>query len=529
MQTLPASDRPLTQSEIEELVLQEYLARQALKLKKKTFAEFVSHVAPWVVLEEVHLLIAEKLDKVVSGELDRVMFFIAPRTGKSLLASTLFPAYYIGHFPGRQIMQISHNKDLAQGFGRDCRNLIITEDYQDLFPDTQLAKDSRGTASWATTHNGKYVAAGAGSGIAGKGWHLGVADDLISEQDAYSKQAKDGIWQWWGPGFYSRRMSGLNSIVMSCTRWAVDDPAGRLLAQAVIDPEADQWEVVSIPAILDEEAADELTRISYTPHYRKYLATDDFPDPIDFQPGDSFSPRRWPLKELQRSKGNMTKKAWAALYQQKPYEEEGGILPRTQWRKWRSDKPPECVYVVQVYDTAFEPEEVNDFSARTTWGIFKRPEDHKYACILLERYNKRPTFPDLREEAYASYREYQPDRVLIEKKASGHSLIQELRRKEVPITAVKVKDSKIARAHAASIVLEQGCVYYMERPWADEVISQCAEFPNGQFDDMTDTCTLTWNWLRRTFWLQLGDEEDDDPDSVIQQQKRHWYLTKKAA
>jgi phage terminase large subunit-like protein len=135
----------------------------------------------------------------------------------------------------------------------------------------------------------------------------------------------------------------------------------------------------------------------------------------------------------------------------------------------------------------------------------------------------------LREEAYLSYRDYNPDRVLIEKKASGHSLLQELRRKDVPITAVKVKDSKIARAHAASIVLEQGCVYYMDRPWVEEVISQCAEFPNGQFDDLTDCCTAAWNWLRRTFWLQLGDEEDEDPDSLIQQHKRHWYLTKKAA
>lgn len=526
-QTLP-TDRPLTQEEIENLVLQEYVARKTLTKKTSSFLEFVRHVSPWVVVEEIHCLIADRLDKLVSGEIDRLMFFIAPRTGKSLFASTLFPAYYIGHFADRQIMQIGHNSDLSQGFGRDARNLLMTDSYTELFPATQLSKDSRGTSSWATTQNGKYVAAGVGSGIAGKGWHLGVADDLISEQDAYSKTAKNFVWNWWGPGFYSRQMPEQNAIVMSCTRWAVDDPAGRLLAQAVVDPDADQWEVVSIPAVLDEESADTLTEISHNPKYRKYLATEEYPDPIDFKAGDSFSPRRWPLKKLLRIKGNMTKKAWAALYMQKPYDDEGGILPREQWRKWKFDAPPKCVYVVQFYDTAFEPEEVNDFSARTTWGIFKREEDGKYCCILLERYNQRPSFPDLRREAYDSYLEYSPDRVLIEKKASGHSLLQELRRKDVPIKAMKVRDSKTARAHAASIVLEQGCVYYMDRAWADEVIDQCAEFPSGPHDDLVDTCTGVWNFMRRTFWLQLGDEEDEDPGNVIQERKRHWYLRQAA-
>lgn len=515
--------RPPTPQEIEALLLEEYLRRKKARKSADTFIDYVQQVAPWVTIEETHIAIAEKLDKVANGEIDRLMLFIAPRTGKSLFASTLFPTYYIGKYPDRQIMQASHSTNLAEGFGRDARNMLLDEDYQQIFPNTKLSKDSRSTSSWATDAGGKYNAVGVGAGIAGKGFHLGIIDDPLSEQDAYSKTVKDGVWSWYGPGFYTRRMPGNNAIIIINTRWAVDDLTGRLLAQSVVDPNADRWEVLSIPAILDEQAAELLTRISHEPKYRKYLSG----DPITFRAGDSFSPRRFPLKELLRSKGNMTQKKWAALYQQSPYEDEGGILPRQHWRKWKSDKPPACEFVVQSYDTAFETEEINDPSARTTWGIFKRPEDGKYACILLERLNKQMSFPDLREHAYEAFLEYQPDRVLIEKKASGHSLLQELRRKGVPITPWKVKDSKLARAHAASIVLEQGCVYYMDKSWAEEVIQQCAEFPNAKHDDLVDTCTQTWNWMRRMFWLQLTDEPDeDDPTETVREHRRHWYLNR---
>ncbi len=511
--------------EIEELLLQEYLRRQEQRAKADNFLDYILHVRPDFIIEEVHIAVAEKLEKIVTGEIDRLMVFMPPRTGKSLMGSVLFPSYYIGHHPADQMMQVSHSTGLAESFGREARNLLLDEAFQQIFPNTRLSKDSRSTSNWATTQNGKYAAVGVGTGIAGRGWHLGCLDDVLDEQGALSKVEKDSIWEWYGPGFYTRRMPNRNAIVSIQTRWAVDDLAGRLLAQSVIEPEADQWDVLSIPALLDDASAELLTRISHEPKYRKYLATEQFPDPITFKAGDSFSPRRWPMKELLRAKRNMTKRAWSALYGQNPYEEEGGILPRDQWRLWKKDEPPACEYVMQVYDTAFEVEEVNDYSARTTWGIFKRPEDGKYACILLERYKKRVTFPELRDEAWESYREFQPDRVFVEKKASGHSLIQELRRKGVPISPVKVKDSKLARAHACSIVLEQGCVYYMDRSWAEEVRQECAEFPNGKHDDLVDTCTHAWNLLRRLFWLQLSDEPDeDDPTETVRGRRRHWYL-----
>lgn len=474
----------VSQAEIDELLLQEFLRRREMKKRGDCFLDFILTVRPDFIVEEVHIAIAEQLERIVNKEIDRLQIFVAPRTGKSLMTSVLFPAWYIGKFPDRQIIQIGHSTNLAESFGRETRNLLNDEAYGQMFPQTSLSKDSRSTGSWATTQNGKYLAAGVGTGISGRGFHLCCLDDVLDEQGALSKVEKTTIWELYSSGIYTRRMPGNNAIVNIQTRWAVDDLAGRLLAQAVIDPAADQWEVLSIPAILDKESAERLNKISHNPKYRKYLSCERFPDPITFKEGDSFSPRRWPKAELLRAKGQMTSKTWSALYGQQPYDVAGGILPRDQWRKWKREEPPECEYVMQVYDTAFEPEEQNDFSARTTWGIFKRPEDGKYACILLERLRDRLTFPELRDEAWESYKEYQPDRVFIEKKASGHSLLQELRRKGVPISPVKAKDSKLARAHAASIVLESGCVYYVDRTWAEDVIQECAEFPNSKHDDV---------------------------------------------
>jgi predicted phage terminase large subunit-like protein len=662
----------VSQAAIDKLIFEEYLRRKQLRTKANTLIDFILAIRQDFVVEEAHLAIAEKLEQIINREIDRLQIFVAPRTGKSLMASVLFPAYYIGKFPSKQIIQIGHSTNLAESFGRETRNILMDDAYGEMFPETRLSKDSRSTGSWATTKGGKYLAAGIGSGISGRGGNLFCLDDVLDEQGAMSKVEKNSIWALYGSGIYTRRMPNDNAIVnIQCmvgdtkvlladgteralrdirvgdavatykdgtlsssvvtnwkssgvdlvfaiktvsgtiveanerhpflideqgvpkwttvknlrpghgiyrvcrgpaapdqhapdfvldriesisvagekevfdveiagtenfianglvshnTRWSVDDLAGRLLAQAVVDPEADQWEVLSIPAILDEEAAALLTRISHEPKYRKYLSTPKFPDPITFAPGDSFSPRRWPKEELLRAKGQMTRRAWSALYQQSPYEDEGGVLPRDQWKKWPHDKPPACEYLIQVYDTAFEEDESADYSARTTWGIFRRPSDGKHACILLERYRKRVSFPELRDEAWASYKEFEPDRVLIEKKASGHSLIQEMRRKGVPIVPLKVKDSKLARAHAASIVLEQGCVYYMDRSWAEEVIQECAEFPNGKNDDVLDTAVHAWLFLRRSFHLQLSDEPDDeDPTDRVRERRRHWYLNR---
>ena len=507
--------------------IQELLRERDRRDARRSLIHFIRKVAPWFVIEEIHLLIARHLEDLVFGRIDRLMIFMPPRTGKSQIASIFLPAWYMGLYPNRKVMQASYSSELATDFGREVRNQVADEDYQDVFPGVELRPDSKAAGRWHLTGGGVYVATGVTGGIAGKGFNLGIVDDPLSEQDAYSDSAKKWTHQWWGPGFYTRRQPEANAILVMSTRWAKNDLPGFLLATARENKKADQWTVLEIPALLDEKSARSLNKVAENPLLRSEKHTKFF----SFAPGESFSPRRWPLSELHRSRSNMSSRDFEALYQQKPVEDEGNILKRSWWRKWRG--PLTLENVVQVYDTAFEEGEENAYSARTTWGVFLHTDTVKmggqpvtrtrHCCLLLEAWRDRVGAPELREEAVQAYKHFKfngnhvlVDRVLVEKKASGHGLIQELRRAGVPVYPMKAEKSKVARAHAASMVPEQGAVFYpADAKWVDDVINECADFPYGEFADWADTCVHAWNWLRRTYNLDLNTDppdEDDDRD-----------------
>ena len=501
---------------------------------KKGLIHFIRRVAPWFVIEEIHILIARYLEDLVRGKHDRLMIFMPPRAGKSMIASIFLPAWYMGLYPARKVMQASYGSELATDFGRQVRTMVADDDYQEIFPGVELQPDNKAAGRWGLTGGGVYVATGTTGGISGKGFHLGIVDDPLSEQDAHSEVAKLRVQRWWGPGFYTRRQPEQSAILVMSTRWALNDLPGYLLQKAREDSDADQWTVLDIPAILDDEAAKKLNGVTGSP-----LLTNDQRGRFTFRKGDSFSPRRWPLQEIMRQRANMSGRDFQALYQQSPVEEEGNILKRQYWRKWPGSdrpgaKPPKCEFVISVYDTAFEEGEENDYTARTTWGIFWHEEDPpeaeehvakgkyrkplppgRYCCILLERFKDRVEFPELRRLARAHYEEFRPDLVMIEKKASGHSLIQELRRRNIPLRALKADRSKLARAHAAAVVLEDGCVWYMDRTWAHEVIEDCAAatFMKGSpGNDIPDTAVYAWLHLRRHFHIELKGEMEDDPE-----------------
>ena len=486
----------------ERVVLEEYLRRKRLQRKGQSFLDYVAHVCPWFVFEEIHVLIAKQFERLKAGQIDRLMISMPPRAGKSLLASELLPAWWMGHYPNDKIIHTSYASTLVEKFGRKIRNQIMEQSYQEIFPGTQIAKDSRSAGQWATAQGGEYNAIGVGGGAAGKGANLACVDDIVSEQDMFSKTTHDNVYEWYQSGLYSRRQPERNAFVIMMTRWRTDDLCGRLLADAITKPDADQWTNVSIPAILDQASADLLNECANDPHIET---------PYTYSAGDSFSPRRWPLKELMRTKHTLGRKAFASLYQQSPVIEGGNIIQTEWWKPWRDDAElPRIEYILQSYDTAFEEGEANDFSARVTLGVFKRNSDNRMCVLLLEVMNERLTFPNLLAEALDSYKEYKPDRVIVEKAASGIPLIQEFRKRGIPVTPIPPKGSKIARANAAAIMFEQGAVYYPRKRWAQDVIDECAAFPNGAHDDIPDAMFHALNFVRRMFLLETPDDEDDD-------------------
>jgi predicted phage terminase large subunit-like protein len=239
---------------------------------------------------------------------------------------------------------------------------------------------------------------------------------------------------------------------------------------------------------------------------------------------DLMQPDRFGPAEMAKLSMELTERGFESQIQQNPSAKGGNIMKEHHWREWAEPELPSIKMVIQSYDTAFEEDEESDFNARTTWGVFEHEErldpklpwtaqykgQTRLCLILLERLNKRMEFPELRENAIEAAQLWKPDKVLIEKKASGHSLAQELRRAGLPVARIKVTDSKFVRAHAASLVLERGCIFYVKRNWAKEVITQCGNFPADDHDDLVDSCTQAMLWLRKKWSADFLDDDDDN-------------------
>jgi predicted phage terminase large subunit-like protein len=290
------------------------------------------------------------------------------------------------------------------------------------------------------------------------------------------------------------------SIVVCQTRWHTDDITGWLLKEH----KHEKWVVLNLPAINKK--------------------------------GEALWPEKYPLKVLNNIKTTLPRRDWEALYQQKPFIEEGGIFKRQWWNKWPDHKPlPECSFILQSWDTATTDKDLksNSYSARTTWGVFKRADDEVPNVILLDRWKERVEFPELEKEALRTYQEYQPDKVIIEKKSSGQQLIQILRRMGLPLVEFlpeKVGD-KTARAYAAQFMFENGRVYYPDRRWAEDVIDDLAQFSPSSPNDITDTVTMAIIWLQKSWLLQHSEMKDDlaEEDDDLPKHSRRLRLIKKRA
>lgn len=409
-----------------------------------------------------HELISSYMQQVESGEIDRLMIFIPPRHGKSEIVSRRFPAWYLGRNPNKQIIAASYNSDLASDFGRDVRNLVADPLYNAIFPAVTLRQDSKAADRWNTSSGGAYVAAGVGSGITGRGAHIGVIDDPFKDRrEAESETVRDNVWNWYTSTFYTRLMPGA-AVVLMMTRWHEDDLAGRLLK--AMQQGGDQWTIVNLPAVA--EGNDDLGR----------------------QEGEALWPDWYSEDGLKRIKTAIGTYDWEALYQQRPVSQRGNIFKREWWQYYK--EIPDLEVVLQSWDTAFKDKDESDYSVCTTWGIYR----HK--AYLIDVFKGKLTFPDLEAAAESMAKRYNPRAILIEDRASGQSLIQSLGRKRMPIVPVKVDRDKVNRAHATTPLIEAGAVLLPEwASWVEDYISVMASFPKGATDDEVDSTTQAINYV----------------------------------
>jgi hypothetical protein len=364
------------------------------------FMAFVKEMWPGFIHGRHHALMAKKFQDIADGKLKRLIINMPPRHTKSEFASNMLPAWFLGKFPEKKVIQCSNTAELAVGFGRKVRNLVGSEQYAKIFPNVSLRADSKAAGRWATSHGGDYFAIGVGGTVTGKGADLLIIDDPHSEQEAKLAQGDpsvfDSVYEWYTSGPRQRLQPG-GVIVVVMTRWSDKDLTGKLLKGDT------EWDIVQLPAILPS--------------------------------GNALWPEFWDISELLALKEELPVYKWNAQYQQTPTGEEGALVKRDWWQRWEADRPPKCEFVIQSWDTAFTKSQRADYSACTTWGIFhlnENPEDVN--IIMLDAWKDKLEFPDLKDTAKRFYDEWQPDACIIEAKAAGAPLIVELRRMGVMVS-----------------------------------------------------------------------------------------------
>tara|TARA_Y100000592_G_scaffold4939_1_gene7037 strand:- start:1043 stop:2560 length:1518 start_codon:yes stop_codon:yes gene_type:complete len=480
----------LTTAEAKEFtILLEELEKREHQIKStSSFLDFVTAIWSEFISGEHHAKMAKAFDDIASGKLKRLIINMPPRHTKSEFASHLFPAYLLGKNPKLKIIEATHTADLAINFGRKVRDLIDSEEYNQLFPETELKADSRSAGKWLTNKGGEYYAAGTGGALAGRGADLFIIDDPHSEQDAMSDKALDEAYEWFMTGPRQRLQPG-GAIVIVMTRWSKKDLTGRLIKKMTQEKGADQWEVIEFPAILPS--------------------------------GNPLWANFWSKDELESIKASVSPSKWAAQYMQRPTGEGISIIPKDWFMVWDQEKPPTCDYLIQSYDTAFLKSERADFTAITTWGVFypegkigeKMYNGDEAHLILIDCIKERFDFPELKQEALRLYEYWDPDNVIIEAKGSGLPLIQELRRIGIPVNTFspgKGQD-KIARLNSVSPIFQDGRVWVPDNRFGEELMEEVSDFPGGENDDLVDATTLALARFREGGFLQLSTDMDDEP------------------
>ena len=466
------------------------------ELCQEKFIKFVERVWPTFISGAHHKRMADAFERVANGTCKRLIINMPPRHTKSEFASYLLPAWFLGKFPHKKVIQTSHTAELAVGFGRKVRNLVDSEVYNNIFPNLALQADSKAAGRWNTSKGGDYFAIGVGGAVTGKGADVLIIDDPHSEQEAAMAASNpdvyDKVFEWYTSGPRQRLQPG-GAIVVVMTRWAQRDLTGQVLKSAA-QRTGEEWEVIEFPAILPS--------------------------------GRPLWPQFWSLEELSALREELPNAKWQAQYQQNPVGNESAIVKRDWWKWWEKDDPPVCEYILQSWDTAFEKTQRADYSAGTTWGIFACDEDNFAPnIILLNTYKKRVEFPDLKRDVLREYNEYEPDSLIVEKKASGAPLIYDLRAMGIPVqeyTPSKGQD-KIARLNSVSDIIASGKVWVPRTRWAEELVDEVAAFPSGEHDDLVDATTLALMRFRQGGFLRLPSDEPEEVQWFKSHRRERYY------
>lgn len=470
-------------------------------------------------------ILADVFHRIDKGEPVRTIINIAPRRAKSKFVSWLFPSWFLGKHPEKSFIQVSNITALAEKFGSEVRDMVVSEEYKQIFPGTNLRKDQKAKGRWRTTQGGEYYAAGIGAKIMGRGADVFILDDPHSEQDITtggdvnalpSRNSFDNAYNWFTSILPRVERNGAILIVMQ--RLSPYDITGRLIEAMAAGQTQDKWEIISIPA-LELDPTD--------PEGKKWRSTWDY----------------WSTESMLHLKASMPPWKWSAQYQQDPSHDHNSAIKRSYWKRWalrpdgtvdqeQHNNPPKCDYIIQSWDLAATTNTRSNYSACTTWGVFKVRHDDEnkpvYNIILIDAFRGKWEYPELKKKIIERYREYRPDCCLVEKTSVGQGIIPDLQRAGIPIrpysprgNQFNLRGDKESRVQAVSDIFYSGFVWVPMLPWVDDVIEEFAMFGTpGANDDYVDSTTQAMLRFREGGFISLpsdnayGGEPEEESDRV---------------
>lgn len=482
-----------------------------------------------LIMDTIQNIVEESITTPNAEPVDGLMIFCPPGAAKSTYSSMLAPAYFMGRWKNYNIVGASFSQAVSNRFSRRAMAIVGSQDYAGIFPGISFIKSD--VENWELSNGSEYRSTGIMGGATSFRANMLIIDDPVkNREEAESTVIQDKIWDEFNDSLATRlKPDGLGKIVLIMTRWLETDLAGRLLGpewkgQSGHWKGTDRrnWYVINLPRVAEHRD-----------------------DPLGRKEGELLWPEWFTWRETDRlrqaaEKGGIAARTWSSLHQQRPAPTEGNILLRSYWREWKKKDSagklllPECNLILLSYDTAIEDGEENDYSAMTAWGVFDHVStrgaeewNHQH-MILLGAWRDKIQAVDLADEVQDQWKFFrngakQAPMILIEKRASGAQLIQELKRLRLPVKQWLPKGrpgakGKIPRAHGVAMMLEQGSVWYVPGKITSAVLDECAAFPNATNDDWTDTVTCALTYARDHFMFRTADEEMDEHE------RKEWVM-----
>jgi predicted phage terminase large subunit-like protein len=424
----------------------------------QTLSPSATYYENWHIQAMTH-----KLELVRRGKINRLIINVPPRSMKSTISSVAFPAFMLGHDPTKRIICISYSSDLAVKLGNDCREIMSSSWYRQLFPQTKISRLKNTETEFATTGFGFRISASIEGTLTGRGGDTIILDDVIKPIDALRDRRREHV----NNSFFNTILSRLDdkrtgAIIIVMQRLHEDDLVGRLLREA---PE--EWPLLSLPAIAEQEEMIEIGEQRY--HARRV--------------GDLLHAEREPLSVLESYRSQIGSDVFAAQYQQSPVPREGAMIKRAWPRRY--DRLPErnsSAKIIQSWDTAIKGSEQANYSVCTTWLY----QDRRY--YLIDVFRDRIDYPTLKLQATAIAQLHKPNVILVEDASLGTALAKELYEAGLPAIAVKPQFDKRTRMSIQSSKFESGQVFLPTvASWLDDLELELFSFPGGRYDDQIDS------------------------------------------